>query len=550
MFSLTVRPLLLALLYWGGVEVGLLFFENQISILWPANGIALAFFMVSAPRQWPLLGLAMSVGYFLGLIGLSAQPVPVKIGFLLANFIEIVPAAYLIRRRLAADVKLDSLNGILSFLGLGVVAGPLVGSLTATLVAQAGFGQPFSLNVWIGWGIGNAVSTLAVCLPTYFLLSRYLPEVRPQPGPRGLHFSIEPACFFGFSILAIYLVFVPVPGFSLLHGSAVILFIFALWGALRFPTPVVSGWLLLIVLCAAGFTLAPDSPFAVGAPDFRATVFNLHIFSFSLCLTCLLLAGITTDRGQIENSLRVANNAKSEFLSSMSHELRTPLNAILGFSELIELQAPKSEIGSRIREYAGDINRAGQHLLSLINDILDLAKIEAGKVELEEEILDVPSIIDAAANLIRDSAHLRGVAFEVEIEPHPAMLRADERKLRQMLINLLTNAVKFTEAGGRITLGVWHGPEAGYVFRVADTGIGIAPDNISKALSKFDQVDNSLARKYEGTGLGLPLTQALVEQHGGTLELESTVGTGTTAARIGPARDLPEPRRMPYQAAG
>ena len=230
-----------------------------------------------------------------------------------------------------------------------------------------------------------------------------------------------------------------------------------------------------------------------------------------------------------------ANVAKSVFLANMSHELRTPLNAIIGFSDLIQTETFGPLGSPHYREYSKDINNAGQHLLELINDILDLSKIEAEKEELYEEALDIPSAIGSSLSLVRQRAEKNNIGLELKIEEDIPKLDADERKLKQILVNLLTNAIKFTKPGGSVTVNAWCRPNSGFVFQVVDTGIGIAPKDIPKALSQFGQVDGDLNRKYEGTGLGLPLTKALVELHGGSLDLQSEEGAGTTVSVRFPA---------------
>ncbi len=242
-----------------------------------------------------------------------------------------------------------------------------------------------------------------------------------------------------------------------------------------------------------------------------------------------------TDRKKAEADLQAAmeeadhaNRAKSEFIANMSHELRTPLNAIIGFSEIIKSET-FGPVGSlRYRDYAKDINDSGQHLLQLINDMLDIAKIEAGRFDLNEEAVDVATVVGSCLTLVNEHAQNAGPTLETEIADGLPPLRADARKHKQILLNLLSNAVKFTAAGGTVTTRVWCRRDDGYVFQVADTGIGIAPEDIPKVLSPFGQVDGTLARKFEGTGLGLPLTKSLVEMHGGSLDLQSEEGAGTT----------------------
>ncbi len=236
-----------------------------------------------------------------------------------------------------------------------------------------------------------------------------------------------------------------------------------------------------------------------------------------------------------------ANCAKSAFLAAMSHELRTPLNAIIGFAEIITNENFGPVGNPEYREYSNDIRESGKHLLSLTSDILDLSKIEAGTVELYEDEIDVPEIIRSVMKLVAHRAEQGGVELGLELPDQLPPLLTDERKLKQILVNLLSNAVKFTEAGGEVTLRVSSRMDDGYVFQVVDTGIGIAPEDIPKTLSRFGQVDSELNRKYEGTGLGLPLTKAFVEQHGGVLEVQSEVGVGTTFTARFPAERIVAP---------
>lgn len=232
--------------------------------------------------------------------------------------------------------------------------------------------------------------------------------------------------------------------------------------------------------------------------------------------------------------------AKSEFLACMSHELRTPLNAIIGFSDAIEHEIFGPITQGKYREYVLNIHQSGQHLLEIINDILDIARIEAGKLELHEETVALPDIVESVARVLRPRAEGARVRLEMQIDgPLPAM-RADPRRLKQILFNFASNAIKFTPPGGRVLLAASASAEEGLAISVTDTGIGMDEQGIEKALSMFGQVDSRLARKHEGTGLGLPLTRLLIEQHGGTLAIRSRPNEGTTVeARFPPERTVP-----------
>ncbi len=228
-------------------------------------------------------------------------------------------------------------------------------------------------------------------------------------------------------------------------------------------------------------------------------------------------------------SANSANQAKSEFLANMSHELRTPLNAIIGFSDMIMNELQQSEHnGAKHLEYTQDINDSGKHLLGVINDILDLAKVEAGQLDLHEQEIDTESAIGYCLRLFSKSTRANELELEQRVAEDIPALWGDERKFKQILINLLTNAVKFTPAGGKVGLEAFVDQGGGLTVKVFDTGIGIAAEDIGKAMAPFEQVDSTLARKYEGTGLGLPLSKAFAELHDGSFELKSEVGVGTT----------------------
>ncbi len=229
------------------------------------------------------------------------------------------------------------------------------------------------------------------------------------------------------------------------------------------------------------------------------------------------------------------NHAETEFLANMSHELRTPLNAVIGFSEIIRSQLFGPVGSSKYVEYANNIYEAGGHLLQLVNDILDHAKIENGKLELVEDTVDVARMVRFCLAMVKERAQSGDLSLECDVPPNLPGLRGDERKLKQVLLNLLSNAIKFTPAGGKVTLEVATDADRGFVFSVADTGIGIAPEDVARAMAPFGQVDGALSQTCEGTGLGLPLTKALVELHGGMLNLESEVGVGTSVTVCFPA---------------
>lgn len=248
-----------------------------------------------------------------------------------------------------------------------------------------------------------------------------------------------------------------------------------------------------------------------------------------------------TDRIQAQADLEAARDAadaasraKSDFLTNMSHELRTPLHAIIGFTQLLEDGTALNP--AEQTQSLSDILSSAQHLLSLINDVLDLAKIEAGRMELEHEAVDVPEVFAAMLALLRERADGKRLTLTA-LPGDVATITGDERKLKQILFNLLGNAIKFTEPGGAVTLTAWAHPGA-VTLSVADTGIGIRPEDQRNLFQPFTQVDASLARRHEGTGLGLALTQRLVELHGGSMTVESAPGVGSTFTVVLPCESV------------
>ncbi len=238
-----------------------------------------------------------------------------------------------------------------------------------------------------------------------------------------------------------------------------------------------------------------------------------------------------------------ANRAKSEFLANMSHELRTPLNAVLGFSEIIRDRTFGDAALDRYAEYGEHIHFSGRHLLGLIGDILDLSKIEAGKREIEETNVDLVAQAKDALCFVEPQAARKELDLRLDA-PSPATVRADERALRQIMVNLLSNAVKFTQQGGTVTLRLSPGVGGGVAIAVADTGIGIKPEELGKVLERFGQARHDIATTQEsGTGLGLPIVKGLTELHGGTVMIESTLGKGTTVTV-----ELPASRVVPGSA--
>ncbi|MFN4143336.1 sensor histidine kinase [Aestuariivirga sp.] len=228
----------------------------------------------------------------------------------------------------------------------------------------------------------------------------------------------------------------------------------------------------------------------------------------------------------------LASKAKSEFIANMSHELRTPLNAIIGFSDMLHTETVSSP--EKVHQYTGYIKQAAEHLLDLINGILDISKIQAGKLAVEREPIELGPILASCLPIIEAKAREKSIAVECSLAPGLPPIMADPLRVKQILINLLGNAVKFTPERGRVRVEARVLPEGRLLVAVADTGIGMSPPEVETALRPFGQVDSGFNKRHEGTGLGLPIAQALARMHGGDLRIESEKGRGTCVSLLLP----------------
>ena len=240
------------------------------------------------------------------------------------------------------------------------------------------------------------------------------------------------------------------------------------------------------------------------------------------------------DLSEAVAAAQIAEQSRSEFLAQLSHELRTPLNAIIGFSEAIKEGYLGPLSTEKSQEYASDVHAASTHLLEIINDVLDLSRIDAGGLELHEEEIDVNELVEGSVRLVEGRASNNLLELTIDVAPGLPKLRADPRLAKQTLLNLLTNAVKFTPQGGSVTIAAVRRPDGGIEITVSDTGIGIRAEDIQRALEPFAQVGDDAQRRAEGTGLGLPLARSIMELHGGTLDLHSEPGRGTAATVVFP----------------
>jgi signal transduction histidine kinase len=423
--------------------------------------------------------------------------------------------------------SISALGFTLAFSRMGPAFGGAVTGAAISAMHYTGMAA-VRIPALASWHVGYVVASLAIGV----LLSAL-----------ALHIALRRGDFRGYAIGA-SLFAVAIIGMHFTAMSAVVF--------LPDPTVTVSGVVMeprilaiavassVVLIMALGLIGAlVDHHLAARASEEAA---RLHAHIAELEATQKQLESTSEHLSAALDAADAANRTKSQFLATMSHELRTPLNAVIGFAEIISSEIFGPLGSTRYREYAGDIRASGAHLLSLINDILDLSRLDAGQASLNDEMLDVAALIAETTRMMRRQAEEAELELAEKVDPSLPALRADKRRVRQVLLNLLSNAIKFTPAKGRIVVSATRrGSELAVI--VTDTGIGIAKDDIATAFEHFGQIDGRLSRRYEGAGLGLPLAKQLMELHGGRLELASEPSRGTTVAMVFPAERLFDPVR-------
>ncbi len=466
-------------------------------------------------------GLAGGIfaGAFFANFVLFDTPVLPALAIATSNTAGPMVAALLLRRHRPAGGMFASLRGVSTFLLYATLLGPAISGLGGALTVTAGTGADLTAvgSIWIGWWLTDSGGTLFLAVTAILWLRL---EREPDTRASSTSKTSDRIVWAGVALAAIAIFQVQLAPDSVVSWAYPFLLVVpAAWITLRMSLRAAQTLVSLVAVVACAGTVAGLGPFQTGAGNGLQLACVLVV---SLAMTALTIAALAAERRKAE----AANQIKSMFLATASHELRTPLNSIIGYSSMLaESERVPPE---KIREFARSIEQSGQHLLQLINELLDLTKIEAGRFDLRNEKVDLAALIGAAIDATLGLARPKNIDVQPPA-PCTAVLRGDRRALLQILLNLLSNAVKFTPAGGRIDLSVGHLPDGGLELRVRDNGPGIPAEALETVFVPFERLRGPAAVEVPGTGLGLAISRGLADLHGGTLHLESTPGAGTTA---------------------
>ena len=533
----TVELLGVAVAYFvlAKLGLGLASINPSASPIWPPTGLALASAILMGLRVGPaiFLGALLANVTTTGAIHTSAA-------IALGNTLESLVGGYLINRWSGSHHTFGTAAGVARFALVSFAAAtPISATVGVGSLSLAGYVDVADrASVWLTWWLGDLSSALVITpVIVLWATGRTRSFDRSEVLDMGL--------IYGGALAVGVIAFSPL--LEQTKSSSALGFLAVLplmWAALR-RDPRDTASVAFILSCFAVWgTMSGVGPF-VGIDHLNNSFLLLIAFMMSVAVPSLALSAGVNKRRCAEVELRAlkdaaeaANRAKSQFVAHMSHELRTPLNAIIGFSEIMQTETWGPLGSAKYRGYAADIKESGAHLLAVINDILDLSKIEAGRQTLDEEDCDLVEIVAGALHFIGDRATAQGIRIEHNLRPNLPEVRADSRMIRQILLNLLSNSVKFTPAGGVISLSAGLPSSSGLCLIVKDTGVGIPADEVTRVLEPFVQVGGAFNRRHTGTGLGLPLAKAFAELHGGSLELVSAVGIGTTVTVRFPAERL------------
>ena len=508
--------------------------ENGVAPIWISNAFLIYFALRCSPDMMWLVLAAGTVARFAAGIAIGSTPAAATV-FSLCNLAEVLIVSVPLRA-LNAHRDFSRPKSLVAFYLLAAGPAPFIPGVFAAAYAHAARNMDF-IPTLFNWYAADGLG-LVVIVPILF-------TVRTQAFARMFQKDriLKTLLYIGTVIAAMVInYFARGMPLAFLFFPAVLFLTFQRsfeGGAIG--TVLVAGYLIFPMFFGRAIG-------GLHGHTMRDQILIVEIFIAVIGFSVVLVGAALNERRRLEEGLshateraefareeaivakeaaEKANRMKSMFLATMSHELRTPLNAVIGFSQLME-EETFGPLGSpRYREYTGLVQKAGRHLLDLINDILDMSKIEAGKFELHRERIDVRLIVNECSMLMRERAKQGGIALQEEVPSEPLQVDADRRAVKQILLNLLSNAVKFTPAGGRVVTRAFH---TGHMVSISveDTGVGIPADQLYRLGNPFVQLRNNAGSTHEGTGLGLALVRSLAEMHGGQLRIESVEGRGTT----------------------
>ncbi|MCK6453375.1 MAG: MASE1 domain-containing protein [Alphaproteobacteria bacterium] len=506
-------------------------------------GLAVSWFFAAYSLFPAPIWLPSSVAVVAAMIG-GARVLPgLFAGSFFVNYVEFHPPLYeaviisagnalgpiagvlLTRRLRPASGLFGSFIGVVVFLACNVLLHPVLTATTGTFAIS--LGKPLDWGalyaVWLSWWLSDSGGTLFFA-PALLL---WLGIERPAASPAQLSDRFDLVVWGGVAVISLIL-FAPMRQPDSMHWAVPFLLVLPLsWVALRMSLRSAYTLISLVAVIACAGTVAGYGPFRIAGAGNPLQLVGLLIVI--LALNVLTIVALVSERRVAEETSRI----KSQFLATMSHDLRTPLNSIIGFAEMLRSE-PWGPLGSRrYHEYIGHIHDCGQLLLRLMNNILDLSKIEAGRRDIVPELLDWRMVVDHCLQLVAKEAAEKGIAINATADPDVTVY-ADDLAFRQILLNLLSNAVKFTPRDGRVVLRLSPAIDGGVVLRVADTGIGMDAEGVKTALEPYSQVHKPVPLREPGTGLGLPISARLAELHGGSLTIDSTPGKGTTVRVVFP----------------
>ncbi|MDB5394936.1 MAG: hypothetical protein JWM91_2442 [Rhodospirillales bacterium] len=495
--------------------------------IWLPTGIATVAAMAG--------GLALAPGIFLGSFLSNAllfdPPLHVTTIISLTNALGPVAGALLLRKLRPDRGLFTSFPGVIAFIVCTTFLSPAISAAGGTL--GMAIGQPLDLmelySRWVNWWLTDSGGTLY--LAPALILWMGLEREQGEHAPVKLVFDRRDLSVWAWVATVSVVLFLtpPLRGSYIRTAFPFLLVVPLSWIALRMSLRYAYSLVTLVSIAATAGTVAGFGPFQNhGLANPLQLVGVLVVL---LAMNVLTIVSLVSERADAQN----ANRVKSMFLANTSHELRTPLNAIIGFSSLIASQAARGADASKFEDYANTITASGEHLLALINDLLDMSKLEAGRFDLVEEEVRLGESIDDLFDLVRLQANSKSIRLMFDRVVSDATIRVDIRAFRQILLNLLSNAIKFSNENGRVVIAALPGPAGGLSIQVSDNGIGIAAEAIERIFKPFERVQSEAVAKIEGTGLGLSIASGLTALHGGNIRLESSVGLGTKVTVTLPA---------------